>query len=84
MWIFVQRLSIFLATVIAGDQIVSRLLDGGAIHPDKVYSAADVAGILNIEEAVVRQLIKKGDLKARKVEKNYMILGKNIKDFLNE
>lgn len=84
MWIFVQRLSLFLVTVLAGDQLFNRFLQSHEIKSNKIYSLDEVAEMFKLEKGIILQLIKRKDIKAREVNGKYMILGEKIKEFLNE
>lgn len=81
MWIIIQRLSLVLLTAISMDQILG-VFSSNHIKPDKIYSISEVAKMLKVKTDIVRILIKRGDLKARKLHGKYKILGQSIKDFL--
>ncbi len=83
MWVLVQRLSLVLLTAISTDQLL-RIFTTRGIKADSIYSTVDVAALLRVERNVVIHLIKRGDLKARKIKGQYKILGQNIKEFLLE
>ena len=81
MWILFQRLSMVLITALSMDQLL-KTLSPGQIKTDKVYSTGDVARMLRVDKEVVSVLINKGDIKARKVDGDFKILGQSIMDFL--
>ena len=81
MWLLIQRISVVLMTALSTDQLI-RIFSSSDIKSDRIYSLADFARMLKVEKGVVRELIKSGDLKARKVKGKYKIMGQNIKDFL--
>ncbi|KAF0114564.1 MAG: Magnetosome protein MamR [Rhodospirillaceae bacterium] len=53
------------------------------IKPNRVYFSWEAARYLGIERHEVIGLIKRGALRAKMVEGNYRILGKNILEYLN-
>lgn len=83
MWIIFQRLSMVLFTALSLDQIL-RILSSKDLRSDSIYSANDAAALLKVEKGVILKLIKRGDIKARRVKGQYKILGQNLKDFLSE
>lgn len=83
MWILVQRLSMVLLTAVSTDSLI-RIFSTQGIKVGEVYSTDDVAALLKVEKGVVLHLIKRGDIKARKIKGRYKILGQNIKEFLSE
>lgn len=83
MWILIQRLSLVLITAVSTDHLL-RIFSSRDIKVGAIYSADDVAALLRVEKGVVLHLIKRGDIKARKIKGRYKILGQNIKEFLSE
>lgn len=82
MWILVQRLGVVLFTALSVDQLL-KVFSLRQIKSDTIYSSGDIAALLKVEKGVVLELIKSGDIKARKIKGKYNILGQNLKDFLN-
>lgn len=70
-------------TALSVDQLIARVFTSPHVKAEAVYTIADVAALLNVEKDVVLQLIKGGDIKARKIAEEYRILGSNIMNFLN-
>ncbi len=83
MWIIVQRLSMVLLTALSTDQLL-KVFSSRDIQPGTIYSTNDVAALLRVEKGVILHLIKRGDIKARKIKGKYKILGQNLKAFLSE
>lgn len=82
MWLLVQRLSLIILTAVSTDSLI-RIFSMQGINAGEVYSTDDVAALLKVEKGVVLHLIKRGDIKARKIKGRYKVLGENLKDFLN-
>ena len=83
MWILVQRLSLVLFTALSADQLL-RIFSSQGIKTDTIYSTHEVADLLKLKRGVILELIKSGDIKARRVNGKYLILGQNITKFLSE
>lgn len=81
MWVLFQRLSMVLIAALSMDQLL-KTLSPGQIKTDKIYSTGDVARMLRVDKGIVSVLIERGDMKARKVDGDYKILGQSIMDFL--
>lgn len=85
MWPIIQKLSLVLFTAVSADQVMKVFSPASKdIKADKIYSLLEVAELLKVEKAVARELIKSGDLKARKINGKYKILGLSLKNFLSE
>ncbi len=83
MWILVQRLSLILFTALSVDQVL-RIFSSRGIKKDTIYNTDEVAALLSLKKGVILELIKNGDIKARRVNGKYLILGQNIQKFLSE
>ena len=83
MLILFQRLSLVLFTAVSTEHLL-RAFSTRSLTDEAIYSVDDVAALLRIERGVVLNLIKRGDIKARKIKGKYKILGQNVKEFLNE
>lgn len=51
--------------------------------PDKVYTVEEVAGILRVSEATVRNLIERGELKAFRAGNQWRIREKDLEAYMN-
>jgi len=50
----------------------------------RLYSADDVAGLLNLHVKTIRRYIQEGRLKARRIGKEYRIAGRDLNEFAGE
>lgn len=49
----------------------------------KLYNLQEVAEILGIHYQTVRKLIQKGELKAKKIGKGYIVTSENLKQYVS-
>ncbi|MGR3220142.1 MAG: helix-turn-helix domain-containing protein [Candidatus Anammoxibacter sp.] len=85
MWPLIQKLSMVLFTAVSADQVLKIFSPiPNSVKSDKIYSLQEVAELLDVDKRVVRDLIKSGDLKARKIKGKYKILGLSLRNFLSE
>jgi len=49
----------------------------------KLYTVPEVAELLSLNPQTVKQFIREGRIKAKKVGRRYLILGEAILDYLN-
>lgn len=85
MWPLIQKLSLVLVTAVSADQVMRIFAPSQShIKADRIYGLQEAAELLGVDRAVVRELIKNGDLKARKIKGKYKILGLSLKRFLSE
>lgn len=54
----------------------------GQIQPYTIYDLVDTSNFLNVDRKTTYQLIKNGELPARKLGRGYKVLGEHILNFM--
>ena len=82
MWNLFIRLGMVLSTVLVGKQFVEHLWPT-EIHPTRLYRAHQIARYLGTTTGEVVQLIQAGEINARWVEQEPLVLGVSVLEFLS-